>query len=54
MPKIRPATKLILEILLLILILGVGANLIDDKMSRQLDNVDTTREEMIQQVPFKK
>lgn len=54
MSKFRPAAKAIIEIFILLVILGVGANLIDDKMSRQLDNVDPSNEEMMQQVPYRK
>jgi uncharacterized protein YoxC len=49
-----PAAKAIIEFLILLVILGIGINLIDDKLSKQLDNVDTTHEEMTQQIPFKK
>ena len=54
MSKIRAAAKPIIEFLILLAILAIGVILFDIKMSKQLDNVDPTREEMIQAVPFRK
>ena len=47
-------------VVLLALLLGAGMNACEDRLSKQLDDVDPTNEEMtwqqthVQQVPFKK
>jgi hypothetical protein len=38
----------VLGVVALILLIGAGMNACDDKLSRQLDNVDPSNEEMVQ------
>ena len=42
----------VLGIVALIVIIGAGMNACADRLSRQLDNVDPTHEEMVQNIPF--
>ena len=56
----RSVSSGIFGVLLLVLLIGAGMNACEDKLSKQLDDVDPTNEEMtwqqthVQQVPFKK
>jgi hypothetical protein len=54
-PRISTArllANIAVGILALIVILGAGMNACADRLSRQLDNVDPTAEEMTQNIPF--
>jgi uncharacterized protein YoxC len=48
----RSPLHLIVGIVVLILMLAVSIVMVDERLSRQLDNVDPTAEEMTQQIPF--
>jgi hypothetical protein len=42
----------VLGIIALLMLVGTGINACEDKLSKQLDNVDPTNEEMAQAIPF--
>jgi hypothetical protein len=44
--------RFVMDLVIIALLYGIMANAVGDRLSKQLDDVDPTNEEMIQAIPF--